>query len=109
MVIHVGALKDKRYDEIEEEIRRVHEACQGRALKVIIETCLLAEEEKIAMCGIVTRAGLCRWVIIYLGLPSPAGSSDQPETRRAAALSRSAAGRDTDQSRPGCRAAGIDG
>ena len=57
MVIHVGALKDKRYDEIEEEIRRVHEACQGRILKVIIETCLLAEEEKIAMCGIVTRAG----------------------------------------------------
>ena len=57
MVIHVGALKDKRYDEIEEEIRRVHEACQGRALKVIIETCLLSEEEKIAMCGIVTRAG----------------------------------------------------
>ena len=57
MVIHVGALKDKRYDEIEEEIRRVHEACQGRILKVIIETCLLAQEEKIAMCGIVTRAG----------------------------------------------------
>ena len=57
MVIHVGALKDKRYDAIEEDIRRVHEACQGRALKVIIETCLLAEEEKIAMCGIVTRAG----------------------------------------------------
>ena len=57
MVIHVGALKDKRYDEIEEEIRRVHEACQGRILKVIIETCLLAKEEKIAMCGIVTRAG----------------------------------------------------
>ena len=57
MVIHVGALKDKRYDEIEEEIRRVHEACQGMILKVIIETCLLAKEEKIAMCGIVTRAG----------------------------------------------------
>lgn len=57
IVIHVGALKDKRYDEIEEEIRRVHEACQGRILKVIIETCLLAKEEKIAMCGIVTRAG----------------------------------------------------
>ena len=57
MVIHLGALKDKRYDEIEEEIRRVHEACQGRILKVIIETCLLAKEEKIAMCGIVTRAG----------------------------------------------------
>ena len=57
MVIHVGALKDKRYDEIEEEIRRVHEACQGRILKVIIEPCLLTEEEKIAMCDIVTRAG----------------------------------------------------
>ena len=57
MVIHVGALKDKRYDEIEEEIRRVHEACQGRILKVIIETCLLTEEEKIAMCDIDTRAG----------------------------------------------------
>ena len=57
MVLHVGALKDKRYDEIEEEIRRVHEACQGRILKVIIETCLLTEEEKIAMCDIVTRAG----------------------------------------------------
>ena len=41
----------------EEEIRRVHEACQGRILKVIIETCLLTEEEKIAMCDIVTRAG----------------------------------------------------
>lgn len=58
MVIHVGALKDKRYDEIEEEIRRVHEACQGRILKVIIETCLLTEEEKIVMCDIVTRAGV---------------------------------------------------
>ncbi len=57
MVIHVGVLKDKRYDEIEEEIRRVHEACRGRILKVIIETCLLTEEEKIAMCGIVTDAG----------------------------------------------------
>lgn len=57
MVIPVGYLKDKRYREIEEEIRRVHEACDGRILKVIIETCLLTEEEKIKMCEIVTNAG----------------------------------------------------
>lgn len=57
MVIHIGALKNKRYQEIEEEIRQVHEACQGKTLKVIIETCLLTEEEKIIMCEIVTKAG----------------------------------------------------
>lgn len=57
MVINIGYLKDKRYEEVEDEIRRVHEACQGRILKVIIETCLLTEEEKIKMCEIVTRAG----------------------------------------------------
>ncbi len=57
MVIHVGALRDRRYAEIEEEIRQVHETIDGRILKVIIETCLLTEEEKIAMCEIVTRAG----------------------------------------------------
>ena len=48
MVINVGALKDKRYQEIEDEIRQVHEACNGKILKVIIETCLLTEEEKLA-------------------------------------------------------------
>ena len=57
MVINIGFLKDRRYGEIEEEIRRVHEACGGRILKVIIETCLLTEEEKITMCEIVTKAG----------------------------------------------------
>lgn len=57
MVINVGYLKDKRYQEIEDEIRQVHEACGGRILKVIIETCLLTEEEKVRMCEIVTRAG----------------------------------------------------
>lgn len=57
MVINVGDLKDKRYDVIEKEIRAVHEACGGRILKVIIETCLLTEEEKIRMCQIVTNAG----------------------------------------------------
>ena len=57
MVINVGALKNKRYQEIEEEIRQIHKACDGKILKVIIETCLLTEEEKIKMCEIVTKAG----------------------------------------------------
>jgi deoxyribose-phosphate aldolase len=57
MVINIGFLKDKRYDEIEQEIRKVHEACSGKTLKVIIETCLLTDEEKIKMCEIVTNAG----------------------------------------------------
>ncbi len=57
MVINVGALKNKRYQYIEDEIRAIHEACDGKILKVIIETCLLTEEEKIKMCEIVTKAG----------------------------------------------------
>lgn len=57
MVINIGHLKDRRYEEIKEEIRQIHEACEGRILKVIIETCLLTEEEKIRMCEIVTEAG----------------------------------------------------
>lgn len=57
MVINLGDLKNKMYDKIEEEIRALKSACQGRILKVIIETCLLTEEEKIKMCKIVTSAG----------------------------------------------------
>lgn len=57
MVLNIGFLKDHRYDEIEAEIRAIHEACDGRILKVIIETCLLTDEEKIKMCEIVTKAG----------------------------------------------------
>ena len=57
MVINNGFLKDKRYQEVEDEIRQIHEACEGRILKVIIETCLLTEEEKIKMCELVTNAG----------------------------------------------------
>ena len=57
MVICVGALKDGLDDRIEEEIRLVKKHCDGRLLKVIIETCLLTEDEKIRMCGIVSRAG----------------------------------------------------
>ena len=57
MVINIGFLKDGRYEEVEEEIRQIHEACDGKILKVIIETCLLTEEEKIKACEIVTNAG----------------------------------------------------
>ena len=57
MVINIGMLKAGMYDEVQEEIRRVKQACQGKVLKVIIETCLLTEEEKIKMCEIVTNAG----------------------------------------------------
>ena len=56
MVINIGFLKDGRYEEVEEEIRQIHEACDGKILKVIIETCLLTEEEKIKMCEIDNRS-----------------------------------------------------
>lgn len=57
MVINVGWLKDKKYDLIMEEIRILKAVCGDKILKVIIETCLLEEEEKIKMCEIVTEAG----------------------------------------------------
>lgn len=57
MVINIGALKDKDYDFVLEEIKAVKEACDGRLLKVIIETCLLTDEEKIKMCEIVSESG----------------------------------------------------
>ena len=57
MVINIGFLKDGRYEEVEEEIRQIHEACDGKILKVIIDTCLLTEEEKIKAREIVTNAG----------------------------------------------------
>ena len=57
MVINIGWAKDKKFDAIEEEIRTLKAACGSRILKVIIETCLLTEEEKIEMCKRVTAAG----------------------------------------------------
>ena len=56
MVINIGDLKAKRYEEILSEIMAVRAVCGGKILKVIIETCLLTEEEKIKMCEIVTAA-----------------------------------------------------
>lgn len=57
MVINIGELKAKNYDYVLDEIRRIKEACDGRILKVIIETCLLTDDEKIKMCELVTEAG----------------------------------------------------
>ena len=57
MVINIGDLKEKNYDAVLNEIKAIHKACNGKILKVIIETCLLTEEEKIKMCEIVTEAG----------------------------------------------------
>lgn len=57
MVIWVGALKDNQYDAILEEIKAIKKVCGDKILKVIIETCLLTEEEKIKMCEIVMASG----------------------------------------------------
>ncbi len=57
MVINVGKVKDGKYDEVLEEIKVVKAACTGKILKVIIETCLLTDEEKIEMCRVVTESG----------------------------------------------------
>ncbi len=57
MVINLGMLKDKEYDKLLAEIKAVKAACGSRILKVIIETCLLTEEEKIKMCEIVSKSG----------------------------------------------------
>lgn len=57
MVINIGDLKGGRYEKILEEIKVIKAVCEDKILKVIIETCLLTEEEKIRMCKIVTEAG----------------------------------------------------
>ena len=57
MVINLGWVKDGRYDAVEREIAAIKKACKGKLLKVIIETCLLSDEEKVEMCHVVTRSG----------------------------------------------------
>lgn len=57
MVINIGWVKDGRYDLVLEEIRAVKAACKGKLLKVIIETCLLTDEEKINLCQVVSASG----------------------------------------------------
>ena len=57
MVINIGALKEKRFDYVEGEIRTIKKAIGSHVLKVIVETCLLTDEEKALMCRIVADAG----------------------------------------------------
>ena len=57
MVINIGWVKDQKWDALLREINAVKEACHGKLLKVIIETCLLTDEEKIKMCEIVSASG----------------------------------------------------
>ena len=57
MVINIGWAKEGKWEEITAEIAAIKAACKGKLLKVIIETCLLTDEEKIALCGCVTKAG----------------------------------------------------
>ena len=57
MVINIGDVKAGDYDKVLAEIQAIKEACSGKLLKVIIETCLLTEEEKIKMCEVVTESG----------------------------------------------------
>ena len=57
MVINIGDLKDKKYDDILNEIKMLKNACGNKILKVIIETCLLTYDEKVKMCEIVSNSG----------------------------------------------------
>lgn len=57
MVINIGDVKNGDYDKILKEIKAVRKACLGKVLKVIIETCLLTEDEKIRMCKVVSKSG----------------------------------------------------
>ena len=57
MVINIGWVKEGAYDKVYDEIRRIRLACPNKVLKVIIETCLLTDEEKIEMCRVVSKSG----------------------------------------------------
>lgn len=57
MVINLGWVKEGRYDAVRDEIAAIKKSCKGKLLKVIIETCLLTDEEKIEMCRVVSESG----------------------------------------------------
>lgn len=57
MVINLGDVKQKKFDVIEDEIRKIKSVCKDKILKVIIETCLLTDEEKIKMCEVISKSG----------------------------------------------------
>ena len=87
MVINIGALKDKRYDDILNEIKAIKKACADHILKVIIETCLLTDEEMITMCRIVTEAGADF-------IKTSTGFSKSGATREAVSLMRAHVGQE---------------
>ena len=87
MVINIGALKDKRYDDILNEIKAIKEACGDHILKVIIETCLLTDDEIITMCGLVTEAGADF-------IKTSTGFSKSGATRQAVSLMKTHVGKD---------------
>lgn len=57
MVINIGMLKEEQYEQILQEIKQIKAACQGKLLKVIIETCLLTDDEILKMCNVVAESG----------------------------------------------------
>ena len=57
MVINLGMVKEQNYEGVLAEIQEIKQACHGKLLKVIIETCLLTEEEKIKLCQVVSKSG----------------------------------------------------
>ena len=57
MVINIGWVKDGLYDKVLDEIKQIKAACNGKLLKVIIETCLLTDDEKIKLCKVVSESG----------------------------------------------------
>ena len=73
MVINIGDCKDGNYDKVEQEIKALKEAVGDKILKVIVETCYLNEDEKIAMCKAVTNAG-ADYIKTSTGL-GPAGAT----------------------------------
>ena len=57
MVINIGWVKDGLYDKVLDEIKQIKAACNGKLLKVIIETCLLTDDEKVKLCKVVSESG----------------------------------------------------
>lgn len=81
MVINIGDVKAGDYDKILVEIKAIKEACCGKLLKVIIETCLLTDEEKIKMCQVVTESG-AEYIKTSTGFSTGGATFDDVELMR---------------------------
>ena len=82
MVINIGWIKDGLYQQQLEEIREVKKACRGKLLKVIIETCLLTDDEKIEMCKVVNASG-ADYIKTSTGFSSAGATFDDVSLMRA--------------------------